>query len=353
MADRALEAGERLDLPAIVADTLITRGSVLANLGRTYEGLGVIRAGIELADELGLVSTGLRGRLNLGVLAQDPRTSFTVAEAGLEIARRFGLRGFVPILAGNLASASMDVGEWDRAVRELTVARDESPDELAANRLSWSLVSFAAWRGEDVTSEMARLTPWAGSLGDAGELAARGLRAEIAFAAGDFRAASDGWLTLAAGDTLNAPLATLMAGLAGLMALDPNRARAALDANEATGRHGRLFSLDRRLLRAGLLGLAGRASDAIREGREVLAEYERTGLPLRHAFGALALVSVAGGPDAETLGLADGARAILERLEAKPFLRLLEAALERASDPAGAAASAPRRRLPDPSVTTP
>ena len=66
VGDRALAAGERLDIPAIVSDALITRGSALCVVGRPYEGTGAIKAGIELADELGLVSTALRGRLNLG-----------------------------------------------------------------------------------------------------------------------------------------------------------------------------------------------------------------------------------------------------------------------------------------------
>ena len=74
VADRALDAGERLDLAQVVSDVLITRGSALCHLGRGYEGLGAIRAGIELADERGLVSIALRGRLNLGVMAPDPRT---------------------------------------------------------------------------------------------------------------------------------------------------------------------------------------------------------------------------------------------------------------------------------------
>ncbi len=57
VADRALEAAERLDVVPIVADLLITRGSALAHLGRSYEGLGAVRAGIDLADDHGLVST--------------------------------------------------------------------------------------------------------------------------------------------------------------------------------------------------------------------------------------------------------------------------------------------------------
>ncbi len=354
VADRALEAGERLDLPALVADTLITRGSALGNIGRTYEGLGAVRAGIELADELGLVGIGLRGRINLGVLSSDPRTSFTAAEAGLEIARRYGLRGADRILLGNLAGAAMDVGEWDRAIRELKAAIDDAPDELAANYLSWSLVNYSAWRGDDVTTEVARLTAWALSLDDpAAREAPHELRAEVAFAAGDGAVACDEWMAVAASDALNAPTSLIHAGLAGLMALDAGRTTAALTAHEATGRHGRLYSLDRRMLSAGLIGLEGRRAEALREGRGILAEYDRLGLRLRQALAGLALVSVAGSDDAESRELGDIARGIFEQLEATPFLRLLENSLPRASEGTPPARSEARRQVAGASVATP
>ena len=336
VADRALEAGERLDLPAIVSDTLITRGTALGNMGRSYEGIGAVKAGIDLAEELGLVSTALRGRLNLGVLASDPRTSFEVAEAALEIARRFGLRGYIRTIVGNLAGAALDVGEWDRAIHELRTARDDSPDELAANHSSWALFNFAAWRGEDVTAEMARLTAWANSFDEAGARGAvRDLRAQVAYASGDLVVACDEWMAFAAGDALNAPPAYLGAGLAALMAADRDRASEALAAHEDTARHGRVYSLDRRLLRAGLTGLEGRPAEGIREARTVLGEYGRLGLPWRHASGTLMLVSVVGGDEPDVREMADAARAIFTRLGAKPFLDQLDAALARSSDPTG------------------
>ena len=41
---------------ALVADTLVTRGSALCNLGRRYEGVGAIRTGIDLAQANGLMA---------------------------------------------------------------------------------------------------------------------------------------------------------------------------------------------------------------------------------------------------------------------------------------------------------
>ena len=339
VADRALEAGERLDLPAIVSDALITRGSALCNLGRSYEGLGAIRAGIDLAEERGLASTAIRGRVNLGVLAPDPRISFDTAEAALEVARRLGLRGFVRTLVGNLAESGLEVGEWERAIHELTSARDESADELAANHLSLILFRFASWRGDDVTAEMTRLITWAEGFDEPGTRdSVHDLRSQVAFASGDFLVACDEAMAFAPSDAVNAPIAYLQAGLAALMTADANRAAAALAAYVGVARHGLLFTLDQRLLRAGLIGLDDRPAEALREGRAVLGEYDRMGLPWREALGALMLVCVVGGAEAEVRELADAARATFTRLGAKPFLGLLDAALAgrplRAAQPA-------------------
>jgi class 3 adenylate cyclase/tetratricopeptide (TPR) repeat protein len=347
VADRALAAGEQLDLVAVVSDVLITRGSALTHIGRPYEGLGAIRAGIDLAEEHGLVSTALRGRLNLGVLAQDPRTSFEAAETALAVATRFGLRGFVRTLVGNLAAAALEVGEWDRAIREVAAARDESPDELARNYLGWAGVTFGAWRGDDVAAEVSHLAAWAEGFGESGARdAVHGLQAEIAFGAGDFPLACDEWMIFAATDVLNAPVAFFYAGLAALMASDARRAAAALAAQEHTARHGRLHALDGRLLRAGLAALDGRHTDALREARAVSGEYGRLGLPWRQALAAVMLLSTIGAGEAEVRGAAESARETLARLGAKPFLERLDAALarppDRAGRPAASSTAAPR-----------
>jgi class 3 adenylate cyclase/tetratricopeptide (TPR) repeat protein len=348
IADRALAAGERLDLVAIVSDALITRGSALGELGRSYEGEGAIRAGIDLADEHGLVSTALRGRLNLGAAnTTDPRAAFETAERALEVAMRFGLRSFVHTLVGNLAAAALEVGEWDRAVREITAAREESPDEFARNYLGWAGLTFAAWRGEDVAAESARLTAWANSFDDTGTReAVHGLRAELAFGAGDFPVACDEWIAHAATNVLNAPTDFFYAGLAALMQPDPERAAAALSAHVGTGGHGRQFALDRRLLRAGIAALEGRAAESLRETRAISGEYGRLGLPWRQALAALMLLSTIGAGEAEVRGAAESARETLARLGAKPFLERLDAALARPSDlarrPAASSTAAPR-----------
>jgi class 3 adenylate cyclase len=347
VADRALQAGERLDLAAIVSDTLITRGSALCHLGRGYEGLGAIRAGIELADERGLVSTALRGRLNMGVLAADPRASFEAAEAALEIARRFGLRGFVRTLVANSASAALEVGEWDRAIAAIGQARDESVDELEANHLSWVLFTFASDRGEGVTAERDRLTAWATSMGESGAtVAIHDLLGESHFGAGAYSQACDEWLIFGPSDLLNAPIAYLNAGISALLAGDRERAATVVARLAELPGRGRWRALNLRLLQAGLGGLEGRTTEAVREARAVIGEYERLGLPWRQALGGLVLASVVGVGDRHVQELADASREIFSRLGARPFLDHLDVVEARTASTAPPASQPVRRDVP-------
>ncbi len=332
VADRTLEAGERLDLPEIVSDVLITRGSALSTMGRGYEGTGAILAGVALAEERGLVATALRGRLNLGAKTDDPRASFEFTNTALGSARRYGLRTAVRIAVGNLAGACLQIGEWDRAIDELSGTRDETMDTLARNYLDWALVNFTAWRGENVEGEVARLIAWARTFDDEAALqAVHDLGAQVALASGDLVGACDHWMAFGAADALNAPVSYLMAALAALIARDVVRADTALAAHIGTGRNGRVPALDRRMLAAGLLGLRGRPADALREGRAVLGEYERSGILWRQAIGALMLVAVVDSDEADVRDLADDARTIFSQVGATPFIALLDRALAESS----------------------
>ncbi|MEO7118763.1 MAG: hypothetical protein ABIZ34_07310, partial [Candidatus Limnocylindrales bacterium] len=335
VADRALEAAERLELPAVVSDVLITRGSALANLGRGYEGIGAVKAGVELADELGMIATSLRGRINMGVLSPDPRLQFQLTESALETARRYGLRGLSRTLIGNLSSAALEIGEWDVALRELDAGIAESTEGLETNFLSWARTSILAWQGVDNAVEVERLVEWANSLGNEHARGAiAGLRAELAFAAGDHVAASDGWILSAQADDLNAPLMDLYAGIAALLGRDRDRSEAALVALRTTPtRFGRRM-LDERVLVAGLAILDGQFSAGLREARSVMAEFGRLGMPWRQALIGLVLATLMGGDDPEVRAAAQTARETFERLGAKPFIAQLDSAsTNRRSEP--------------------
>ena len=94
VADRALAAAERADLVALVADTLVTKGTALGLMGRTYEGTGVVETGLRLSERHGLAATALRARVNLGVALSlgDPRAALEIFRTGLAEASRLGHR---------------------------------------------------------------------------------------------------------------------------------------------------------------------------------------------------------------------------------------------------------------------
>ena len=71
VADRVLASAEHPDLIELVADTLITRGTALAWLGRPYEGLGAIETGHRLAARHGLDLTVARALDNIAALSGD------------------------------------------------------------------------------------------------------------------------------------------------------------------------------------------------------------------------------------------------------------------------------------------
>jgi len=328
VADRALEAAERLDLVAVVADVLITRGGALCHLGRSYEGRGAIRAGIELAEERGLVSTELRGRLNLGVVAPDHKAGFDAASGAHELARRYGLGGILYVVVGNLASAAVELGEWERGIEVATRLRDDAPDELSANYAAWALMTYDIFRGEVAGAEVERLREWARSFDDTvSQGALHELAAELSFAAGSYQTASDEWLLQAPFDQLNAPGSYVYAGIASLIAGDAVRVRKVLDGMAQLPGRSRMRDADRRLLEAGLDALEGHRAEAFRDMRFVLGEYEALELAWRHALGGTVLAATIGPDEPDVRALAQTAREIFARLGAKPFLDRLDALL--------------------------
>ena len=342
LTDRALAAAERLELIPAVADLLITRGTSLSNLGRAYEGVGAIRAGLELAEQQGLLVTAIRARLNIGVMLNDsdPRAALDVTRTALDMAKRLGRRSFAVTLIGNAASAAVDIGDWDWVVNELRTARDDEPEELGRNYLDWALTPLLAWRGEDVSDSVARLTRWAIGMNETSSTGAvHGLVAEVALGALDFRTVHDEYLAFALSDRLNAPRACFWAGFSALMLGDAAAARAALDLHIATGVHGRLARLDQKLLHAGIVALEGQSAAAIVEFGDALAGYRDLGVDLRLAAAGLLMANVLDPTTPEVRSASEAARSIFARLGGRPFSEALERALSRPT-------AGPARRLP-------
>ncbi|MGH2427815.1 MAG: AAA family ATPase, partial [Candidatus Limnocylindria bacterium] len=117
-AERALVAAQGLDLPAIAADALVTRGTARVRAGDHDGGLADLRRAVEDAESDGLLTTELRARNNLAWLAvsDDPRLTLDTARQGLELATVMGLGDWAIQLTSVALSAAIKTGDWEWAL---------------------------------------------------------------------------------------------------------------------------------------------------------------------------------------------------------------------------------------------
>jgi class 3 adenylate cyclase/tetratricopeptide (TPR) repeat protein len=327
VADIVLEAAERLDLLPILADTLVTKGSAMQELGRPREGIALLKAGLELAEAGGFQVTAFRARVNLGgaLYMFDPGAGLRLSRENLAASRRLGRRDAT--VAYNAAWLATWCGEWDWAlgeVHDLLEAGLEREDRAIALSLQ---VWIASWRGEPVDDELAELE-WL-TVGLTNPAMASGLheaRAQVALAAGRLADARDE-AREASRYAPAAPDVLRLAARAALWCRDGEGSRAALEALESVGAHGLIVDAAGVTIRAGLAALDGRPDEAVRAYRDVLPRWRALGLPLDEAFTAIEMATLLEPVDPEVRAAAERAREILVPLRAQPFLDRLEAAM--------------------------
>ena len=159
VADRVLAEAEGADLVALVADTLVTKGTALGSIGRGYEGLGGIETGLHLAERHGLSLTVGRARLNRGWLLSpgDPREALINDRLGLAEARRLGQRSWSDVFLTNAAVNARWTGDWDWALGELNEhLSGELERESRINALS-AAIQIGAQRGNAVEAMLGEL----------------------------------------------------------------------------------------------------------------------------------------------------------------------------------------------------
>ena len=119
VADRTLAAAERADLLAIVADTLVTKGTSLAYLGRAIEGLGLLAAG-QLARRIERLRPNgpARGRQSLEYRAEQRPSNGSGDGAGRHRAGPpIGRSESLIITLGNGVGCAIRTGDWPWARR--------------------------------------------------------------------------------------------------------------------------------------------------------------------------------------------------------------------------------------------
>ena len=338
VADRALAPAERGDLVGIVADTLITKGVALVYTGRAYEGVGAIRAGIELAQTQGLMAIAWRGLNNLGAALRDSdlRGAFETARAAHALAARLGDRPAHVFSLWNATHDAVETGDWDWALGEIKGGMESAPGEVERAELTISRLMIGSLRGEDLAEEARWLER---VIGGSDEKAWREELLEarfwVAFGAGRL---SDAYDAATAHGQVHSDEASQVLPNAAICALwdrDRERAIAALAALDSAVAHGPVVDMHRRTIQAGLAALEGRPEEALLAFREALAGWRDLGSPWREALTAITLATLLDPADPDVRAAAEAAREILVRLGATPFIARLDAALAGSPDGAG------------------
>jgi class 3 adenylate cyclase len=334
LCDRVLDVAEHEDLRAIVADTLVTKGTALASIGRSIEGLGVLEAGRQLAEANGFGGTVLRAINNicytLGV--RDLRAALEAAEEGLPLARRLGIRPMTVSMTQNIAEAQFRMGDWTGALEMLAAALTEDWDPADRAWLLIPDIPLRAFRGEDVRDELAELATLLETSTDPQVLAnlvmCRGL---VAMAHDDLPEARN---RLLEGETLASAMAPNVRPRVARLAMwlgDAATAAEDLAVLDASGVHGPAMDADRRTIQAGLAALAGRSSEALALYRDVLRTWRDLGYAFDEALAGLDMATLLDPSEPDVAAAADSSRAILGRLGAVTVLARLEAVRSRPS----------------------
>lgn len=146
--DQAVESADLVS-PGDVLEALVTRGTLLLQLGRTEESEVVLRGAIVVADRSGNAPAGLRARNNLSGLVESINLddALDLAREVFEIARRYGLLTWMLQSIGVGLRTALDAGRWDEWIAE---SEAELPEEGADFYRMWyrgSIADRLSYRG--------------------------------------------------------------------------------------------------------------------------------------------------------------------------------------------------------------
>ena len=331
-ADLALDLGEHLGLERVLAETFNNKGSSLGALGRKREGLALMQAAVEIARAGGFVAAEIRALTNLAALLDDwSRVRATNVLAG-ELARRVGNRSLSnwTRVAAWIDSYFLADG-WDEVLAEAAEDDDGSSDgtgdPMDEVRRRGIAGFFLVARGESTDATLARLESLASEVSDPNGISSVSiLRSDRALHAGDFGLACDAAVHAAEVD----PSAAVYLGMAMRPALwgrDLGRARQVADRLDADPATDAAIATYRVAARAGIAALEGRVDDAIAGFRDALSRFRSDHSEYEVARISLDFVLLVGPDHPATREAAAEARAIFERVRARPYLERLDAAM--------------------------
>jgi class 3 adenylate cyclase/tetratricopeptide (TPR) repeat protein len=331
VADRVLDVAEHQDLTETLAATLLNKGADLAALGRAREGLGIIRAGEELARDAGLTAVHLRGIMSRTYweLESDTIRALEGMREGLAIARRVGDRRLALRLSNNIGFTEFIVGQWDEGLATLEEPlREEELDWSIRVSMGGNALVIRAFRGEPLIEELAELERLVAEAPDPiAEINLQDARGHKALADGRLADARSAWHRMIELDRGAGPSYHYNTARAALWGADAGGARSDLAAIDATGVHGRVVETRRITIRAGLAALDGLAAESVASYRDALRAWKELGLANDEALTALDMAILLGPSVPEVGPPAAAARAFFARVGARPLLARLDEAM--------------------------
>jgi class 3 adenylate cyclase/tetratricopeptide (TPR) repeat protein len=143
----ALSMAERLRIPGLVADCLVTAGSVALHSGNQEESLALVGRGLRVALDNDEATVALRAYNNHAfgnVIGDRYAEAETLFRDGVALARRIGDRHWEQALLASQTNVLVMVGRWDEAVALLDEVAHPDDDLSVAE----TLVSVRVYRGE-------------------------------------------------------------------------------------------------------------------------------------------------------------------------------------------------------------
>jgi len=335
-ADAALAISERLELDGITAEALQNKSGALGSQGRRHESIALMQAAVDLARAGGHLLAELRATANMAsvISAEDLPRAHAASVASLTLARRTGQRPFASWALSFHAWYTMLEGrEWDEMLTLLEDELEAAVGSVEEARVLNSLIAFAAARGEPVGDRLGRRAELIRDMSDPFAHALQEWHeGNRLFLAGDFDAARERYLR---------------AGIPGLVYPLGLAARSALWARDVPALRNMVRRLDedpevpvdarsmRIAAHAGLDALEGRRGEAFSGYREVFRREREAAADYEYALFVLDAMTVLGADEPELAPAVSEARAILERVGAKPSLAMLDAQQAGGTAPAG------------------
>ena len=328
-AERALIAAEQLALVDVVAEALVTRATAIGQFGRRQEATVLMRGVLQLAEARGLTTTEIRLRINLSLLLleDDPAAALAVAQLGLQLVERLGLRTFASYLVGNATDAAWRTGDWAWALETIEDWMPRMHDPFDEVAMLQSAALIRACRGDISEAELDDIESRASGLSDPlVEVNNFRTRAWFAFARGDWSDAAS-YATSFAGrvEILVAPSLVLVARSA-LAQGDLAAARSALERLAPIAVRTAAGRVDQRTIAAGVAAAEARTAEAVEEYRAAMQGWRDLGLAFDLALCALDFVTFVGPAHPEADAAGGEAEQIFEQLGAAPFLARVRSA---------------------------